>query len=119
MVAPSKKLLRKTVPLRQMLARAMVEIAEKYGENRAEQASEDARAGGRELMAMLLISGVDLESALDVFDRVAVAGALQINDINLNTIQWDKIDDEDKEALFAEYCANFILSSVIRDLSGS
>lgn len=120
LTAPSKKLIRKTYPLQQYIARAIIqgrEVARNSGSTETPgDTKEDIEVTGSQIMMILLLSDVPIEECLNQFKKLALSGAVEVEGNIINSIQWDKLDPEDEEGLFAEYVANFILYLVMKNL---
>lgn len=121
MVAPSKKLLKKSYVLQQYVTKAMIEAQQVFKSivDGDEIKEEKTEISGKQVMQMLLASTVDMEAFFDRFEALAKAGAVTVNGKQLTNLQWDEIDDDDKEALSVDYVANFILALVMKHLSES
>ena len=118
LVAPAKKVLRKTYRLQQHMTRAMLEATEMFA-SKVEPAplkEEEKEITGKEIKMMLLASSVDIEVCLGEFEKLAFAGCLKVNDQTVNSIQFGKIADEDLEGLMVEFLANFIMPLVMKSL---
>lgn len=118
LVAPVKKFIRKTYNLQQYFKQAHVQQVSLYAkiaslagnfqrpEDKAE--SEDEGMSPTDIMETFKSSEVDIEKVMDEFERIALLGALKIDDENLKKKHWDDLDFEDQEALFAKYMSFFI-----------
>jgi hypothetical protein len=118
LVAPAKKVLRKTYRLQQYMTRAMLEASEMFAGkvNPDAPKGEEKQITGTEVKMMLLASTVDIEACLGEFEKLAFAGCLKVNDKTVNAIQFGKIADEDLEGLMVEFLANFIMPLVMKSL---
>lgn len=118
LVAPAKKVLRKTHKLRQYLARAFIVAQQILPEDKA-GAEDDSELDGGAIKAILLTGDADVEACLDELDKLALSGCVEVNEAPINKIQWGKVSEEDKEDILAEYLVNFILPLVMKTLTGS
>ena len=63
---------------------------------------------------MFLSSDIDIDAVLTEFERVSLLGAIQINDKKLTALQWDEIDEDEKEGLMTKYFSFFISPLVMK-----
>ncbi|MDH3325175.1 MAG: hypothetical protein OEM38_00495 [Gammaproteobacteria bacterium] len=122
LMCPKKKFIRKTYKLQQLFTTAQVQQAELYAsiiesrekDDETDDDKEDEKVTHTQIMQMLLSSRVNMEEVFDEFERLALLGAVMVNDKKINVLQWDAITDEDKEGLMAKYMAFFISTLALR-----
>lgn len=128
LVGPSKKVLRKTYRLQQIVTKALIEsqaVFQKIAGDKKDLAEEEGTTGaGKEmdpktLMSMLLASEQDIEVCLKEFEKLALLGCVFVDELKLNKRQLDEIDDLELEAMMSSYLANFILPLVMKALEQS
>ena len=117
LVSPVKKFIRKTYKLQQYFMKAQVQQAELFSkfieerendDDKEDDDKEEVKITSNQVMQMLLSSDVDIEAVVDEFERLALLGAVTINGIKPNPIQWGAISDDDKEGLMTKYLSFFI-----------
>jgi len=118
LVAPSKKLLRKTYRLQQYITQALVGSQNLLKDLASDTSEASEEAGESEfdqktVMAILLASDVDIDACFAEFEKLALLGSVEVNGTTINSIQMAKIEPSDMEGLFASYVANFTMSSVM------
>lgn len=120
--APAKKVMRHTYNLQQHITRALVMSSKLFGAKGSGEAKnpnkddEDNSIKANEVLTAIIASDVDFDACLTEFEKLAFKGCVKVNDMPINKIQWDKLDFEDEEGLFAEFVANFIGSYVMAKL---
>jgi len=117
-IAPRKKLLRKTYRLQQYMTAAMLDAQETFksmsSDSDSDEGKKDAQLDAKAVMSMLLASRVDIEACFNEFEKLALKGGIEIDGDPINQIQYNKFDESDLEVLLAEYLANFIMSLVMK-----
>ncbi len=125
LVAPTKKMLRKTYKLQQYITQALISSQSLFKglaqEGDAAGASDESESefDKKAVMAILLASDVDVDACFNEFEKLALLGSVEVNGAVINRIQLDKIDPSDLEGMFAEYVANFTMSSVMGTFTSS
>ena len=122
LVAPKKKFIRKTYKLQQYFMKAQVQQAElfsKFIEDRKDESpknddDDEIKLTSEQIMQMFLSSDIDIDAVLTEFERVSLLGAIQINDKKLTALQWDEIDEDEKEGLMTKYFSFFISPLVMK-----
>jgi uncharacterized protein with ParB-like and HNH nuclease domain len=118
LIDPVKKFIQKTYKLQQYFKQAQVQQVTLYAgmvlaqsrikanEEKEEAKEVDLKPG--EVMEMLLCSNLDIDDVFSEFERLAMLGAIMIDENKINKKQWDDLEHEDKEALMTKYIAFFI-----------
>jgi hypothetical protein len=113
--APSNKQLKDVMRLRQAVAKAAIEQANKsHGDKKdmpSEEVSDESKASG---ILMLLLSSTDsLDILLDCFRRILVSGCCKLNDeVTFSDALFEQMYEEDFSSLFGRYLHNFFMRSL-------
>jgi len=127
LLAPSKKQLKKTYRLQQYVTQALLTSQKNLKAMADEDASARESNPGQEekelepqaVFAILLASDVDIEACFSEFEKLAAGGCIEVNGKPINKIQFQDVDPQDLESMFASYIANFTLPSVMKTFSGN
>ena len=126
LLAPSKKQLKKTYRLQQYITQALLSSQKMLGgiqgdrpEPQEESGADPAEMEPQAVFAILLASDVDIEACFNEFEKLAAGGCVEVNGAAINKIQYEKVDPQDLQDMFASYIANFTLPSVIRTFSNN
>lgn len=128
MCSPVKKALRYTYTLQQYIAKAYITSSglfaslmkdapqvqrDRSTEEVEEVEEKESAMSGSDVMTLLITGNVDIDACLNEFEKLAFKGCIKVNGETINKPQFNKIDDEDLEGLFAEFIANFIAPSAL------
>lgn len=116
LVAPSRKMIRKTLQLQSYLTRAMMESASLFTALASEPGPEGQQDPGLDAEAVrmaIMASTVSADACVDEFEKLALLGAITVDDCPINRIQLDKMHPVDLITATFEYMAAFIAASVM------
>jgi len=115
-IAPSKKLYKKTYLLQQIVTQSLLKAQDIMPKGDGE-AKEDTEISGKDMKMILLAGGADIEACIDQVCKLGKEGCIKVGGNNINFIQWDSIDPMDQEKLACEFIANFTFPLVMNSLT--
>ncbi len=110
--APSYKNRRHCQKLKQLFFKAikpMMEDAKNAAKDK--QKGEQGNPTGEDILNIFLISDVDMEEVMDVFERLLLDGICQIDNFPIPKKMFDQMSLDDMEKLFGEYMSHFLSMS--------
>lgn len=117
--APFNNVKQWTAKLKQMFFRA-VKYHEKNSEASTRPAQEEkSELKAREILSMMFMSDVDMVDFSATMQKLLTTPGVCLVDgkENLTATLYEKMSDEDSDLLSGEYLANFIISSLMKDLN--
>ena len=115
-IAPSKKLYKKTYLLQQIVTQSLLRAQDIMPKGDGSE-KEEADVTGKDMKMILLAGGADIEACIDQVCKIGKEGCIKVGGNNINFIQWDKIDPIDQEKLTCEFIANFTFPLVMKSLT--
>lgn len=115
-IAPSKKLYKKTYLLQQIVTQSLLKAKDLLPSGDGES-DEESEITGKEIKMVILAGGGDLEACIDQVGKLGKEGCIKVGGNNINFIQWDKIEPIDQEKLTCEFLANFTFPLVMNSLT--
>jgi len=117
--SPSNKDRKLTRKLRQQFMHVIADMQNKFADSEG-SGKESGEMDGNALIQAIYLSDNEINNFIDTFKTLATNGAVKfINDTNINSISYDEISEEDEEKILGEYLANFILTSLMKQLNES
>ncbi len=129
--APSVGMLIKKVKLDQMVTQAVVRAStffaalgnanptgtlpleeESSGEGEKDEGSP--RTAGETAKGLIVMSDLDVESAIEYFGVLAMKGCVKVEKMELNALQWRDIREDDKLDMFYQFVGVFMLPSTLQ-----
>jgi hypothetical protein len=112
LVAPSYKNRQYTAQLTQTFMRAMKGMEGSGQKNKKEQDTKDDPFTRENIIAMLLMSDIDICTAYDNLKNVLLhEGCFLENDKQMTKTHFEQLVDEDLQLLLGDYIANFLIPS--------
>lgn len=94
---------------------------DKKGEKDKKEDEEIKLTAGQIRMAVELAAddkyGIDITKMLDDFEKLAMGGVIYVEGFRLNPMQFEDMDPEEFEKAMYEYLANFLMPSVMKNLT--
>jgi len=116
--APSNKQRRECAQLRQGFFKALNDLQSSGSKEQSEGGSQDI--GGKEVLTMILMSGVDYVEYVETFRDLALNDIVWINEQQRVTSPiFDNMSENDTQNMMGEYIANFLIGSWMSGLATS
>lgn len=116
LVPPNMKQHKYRLKLQQHFFRAMKSASGGGGDDKPSSQFEPPK--GAEVMALLLVSEVDIGEVFDDFKRLACSGCARMEDEEVFTdTMYDKLQPDDVEKMCGEFLASFIIASALKNLN--
>ena len=115
LIAPSNKQRRDVIRLQQSFMQAIKSSMNSFSDSKAKKTTGNETLKGDEIIAMLLMSEIDICAMLDSFRDLLLSGSCLLDGkVDFKEIHFDEISINDSQKLMGEFIANFLLPSVIQ-----